>query len=125
MWKNAWKPLPFPIVVNSSARIGSNCRIHSGVVIGTKAGYSNKSPRIGNNVFIGPGAKIFGDIIVADGIAIGANAVVNNSFLEPNITIAGIPARKVSDNGSKGLLIDATKKIKDGTAQVFWKSPEY
>ena len=115
---------PGPIVVNSSTRVGSNCRIHSGVVIGTEAGYSDKSPHIGSNVFIGPGAKIFGEIVIADGIAIGANSVVARSFLEPNITIAGVPARKISDKGSKGLLIDATEKIKNGTARVFWKSPE-
>ncbi len=67
--------------------------------------------RIGNNVYIGPGARIFGDIEIADGIAIGANAVVNRSFLEPGITIAGVPARKISDKGSKGLLI-ACERIK-------------
>jgi serine O-acetyltransferase len=51
-------------------------------------------------VYIAPGAKIYGAIEIADNIAIGANAVVNKSFLEPNITIAGVPARKISDKGS-------------------------
>lgn len=99
------------IVVHHKTRIGSNCRIHPCVVIGTQAGYSDRCPTIGNNVFIGPGAKIFGEITIADGIAIGANSVVNKSFLEPNITIAGIPARKVSNKGSKGLLADATEVL--------------
>lgn len=57
-------------------------------------------------MYIGPGAKIFGDIFIADNIAIGANAVVNKSFYESNITIAGVPAKKISNKGSKGLLVE-------------------
>ena len=87
------------IVVNARARIGANCRIHVCVNIGASNG-SRGAPRIGNNVYIAPGAKIFGDIEIADGIAIGANAVVNRSFTEKGITIAGVPARKISERGS-------------------------
>lgn len=93
--------------ININAKVGENCRIHIGSNIGAVAG-SKKAPVIGNNVYIGPGAKIFGEIYIADGIAIGANAVVNKSFEEPNITIGGIPAKKISNKGSKGLLIEAT-----------------
>lgn len=93
------------IIVNGSARVGENCRIHVCTVIGTKAGTNGKvTPKIGNNVYIGPGAKIFGDIVIADGIAIGANSVVNKSFTEPNIGIAGAPAKKINDRGSEGLV---------------------
>ena len=93
------------IVVNDAARIGANCRIHVCTSIATAAGFIDKAPHIGNNVYIGPGAKLFGDITIADDISIGANAVVNRSFLEPGITIAGVPAKQVSDKGSKGLVI--------------------
>ncbi len=99
---------PGTIVVNNGTRVGANCRIHACVVIGTTPAHQDRAPRIGNNVYIGPGAKIFGGITIVDGIAIGANAVVNRSFLEPNITIAGVPAEKVSDKGSQGLLIRGT-----------------
>jgi serine O-acetyltransferase len=92
------------IVVNSGTKVGANCRLHVCVNIGTAANDSNAAPAIGNNVYIGPGVKIFGKITIADDIAIGANAVVNKSFVEPSITIAGIPARKISGAGSKGLL---------------------
>lgn len=61
---------------------------------------------MGNNVYIGPGAKLFGRIEIADGIAIGANAVVNKSFLENNISIAGIPAKKIGNMGTRGILTD-------------------
>ncbi|MDD1700179.1 MAG: serine acetyltransferase [Methanoregula sp.] len=98
-------------LIVGSARIGANCRIHSCVNIGKQAGSQNKRPKIGNNVYIGPGAKIFGEIEIADNIAIGANAVVNKSFLEPGITIAGVPAKKISGKGSEGLLIKATELL--------------
>ena len=98
------------IIVNPRVRIGENCRIHTCVNIGT--GNSDKVPTIGNNVYIGPGVKIFGDISIADDIAIGANAVVNKSFTERAITIAGIPAKKISDTGSSGLIINATGILK-------------
>jgi serine O-acetyltransferase len=116
---------PGTLLVNGHARIGANCRIHPDVVIGPDMkhpGNKTLAPRIGNNVFIGPGAKIFGDITIADGISIGANSVVNKSFLESNITIAGIPARKVSNKGSKDLLIDATELIKMKTSKESFES---
>jgi serine O-acetyltransferase len=87
------------IVINSNARLGKNCRIHVCVNIGASGGTS-EAPQIGNNVYIAPGAKIYGAITIADGIAIGANAVVKDSFQEPGVTIGGVPARKLSDGGS-------------------------
>jgi serine O-acetyltransferase len=93
------------LIVNPEARIGANCHIFNGVVIGMEHRYySGDAPVIGNNIYIGPGAKIFGPITIADNIAIGVNAVVNKSFMEPGITIAGVPARKISDKGSEKLI---------------------
>jgi serine O-acetyltransferase len=80
------------IVINANARIGNNCMIHSCVNIGANGG-SSKAPQIGNNVFIGPGAKIYGDITIANNVYIGANAVVNKSILEENAVVVGIPAK--------------------------------
>ncbi|HOT95242.1 MAG TPA: serine acetyltransferase [Methanoregulaceae archaeon] len=97
------------IVVNSCARVGANCRLHVGVNIGTSAGTERVAPTIGDNVYIGPGAIIFGRIQIADGVAIGANSVVNRSFTDPFITIAGAPARKISDHGTEGLVIRGTE----------------
>lgn len=103
------------IVINPAARIGSNCRIHACVNIGTKAGHGNSAPTLGNNIYIGPGATIFGDIEIADGIAIGANSVVNKSFPEAGISIAGTPAKKINESGSEGLLIKATEVLESKT----------
>lgn len=87
------------IIINSAARIGKNCRLHVGVNIGTVPGVNNIAPIVGNNVYIAPGVKMYGNINIADGIIIGANSVVNKSFEEENICIAGIPAQKISDLG--------------------------
>lgn len=93
------------IVVNGGARIGANCRIHVDVNIGTEAGKSDAAPSIGDNCYIGPGAKIFGPIEIGSGSVIGANAVVNKSFPEGDQTLGGIPAKVISQKNSEGLLI--------------------
>ena len=105
------------IVVHPDSKVGENCRIHQGVTIGSvekRARAPNDSPSIGNNVFIGAGAVIFGPITIADGIAIGANSYVNRSFSEPNITIAGCPAKKISNKSSEGLWLRATEILRKG-----------
>lgn len=81
------------IIINVNAKIGKNCRLHACTNIGASGG-SKKAPIIGDNVYIGPGAKIYGNIKIGNNIAIGANAVVNKSFEENNILIAGNPAKK-------------------------------
>ena len=80
------------IVVNSRAKVGKNCRIHVCTNIGASGG-SLKAPIIGDNVYIAPGVKIYGDIKIANNIAIAANSSVNKSFLEENALIAGSPAK--------------------------------
>ena len=87
------------IIVNSSARIGCNCRISQNVTIGATNGKSDAAI-VGNNVFIGAGALIIGNITIADDVAIGAGAVVIKSITEPGTTWAGNPARKISNNNS-------------------------
>lgn len=88
------------ITISEQAQIGSNCRIHVCVNIGA-TGPPLGVPKIRDNVYIGPGAKVFGGIEIADNIAIGANAVVNKSFLEKGISIGGVPAKKIGDGGAE------------------------
>lgn len=85
------------IVVNPNTRIGSNCRIQTSVNIGASAG-GNESPQIGNNVYIGPGAILFGGITIANNVTIGANATVNKSCELENVVLAGSPAQIIKDN---------------------------
>lgn len=101
------------IAINSNAQIGRNCRIHEGVNIGSSG--NEKAPKIGNNVFIGSGAKIIGDITIADGIAIGAGAIVVKSFMESNITIAGNPAKKISANSSSKFISKRLENVNENS----------
>ena len=93
------------IVVSGDAKIGKNCRIHVCTNIGNSPAKGIDGAQvIGDNVYIGPGAKIFGGIIIGNNTVIGANSVVNKSFKDGNCTIAGIPAKKISDNTSKNYI---------------------
>ena len=83
------------VVVSPLARVGSNCRIHPSTSIGDY----NGAPTLGDNVYIGPGAKLYGPITIGSNVAVGANAVVNSSFPD-NCTVGGIPARVLSDTGA-------------------------
>ena len=88
-----------PVVVHPSAHIGKNCRIHQCVTIGATNG-QKQAAYIGDNVFIGPCSSIIGDIKIGNDIAIGANSVVTKSFETDGITIAGVPAKQISENNS-------------------------
>lgn len=87
------------LVVNPDARIGMWCDIHQGVNIGAANKLLNEDvsgvPRIGNNVWIGPGAKLYGDITLSDKVIIGANALVNKSISQKGI-YAGCPAKQIN-----------------------------
>jgi serine O-acetyltransferase len=80
---------PIGVVINSAVRGGSNIMIESGVVIGDNHG---NSPLLGNNIFIGSGAKIIGGVRIGDHSNIGANAVVLNDVQDFS-TAVGIPAK--------------------------------
>jgi serine O-acetyltransferase len=80
---------PIGVVINSAVRGGSNVYIESGVVIGDNRG---SSPLLGDNVFIGAGAKIIGDVKIGNSTFIGANAVVLKDVSD-NCTALGIPAK--------------------------------
>lgn len=100
------------IVVSPKARIGKNCRIHVCVNIGNAPSHGKDgTPIIGDNVYIGPGAKIFGPITIGNNVSIGANAVVNSSFPNGNCSIAGVPARKISDNTSKDYILNNEDRL--------------
>lgn len=89
------------IVVTGSAQIGEYARVHVGVNIGRAYAHGKDgAPVIGNCCYFGPGAKVFGPIIIGDNVAIGANAVVNSSFEDGNCTIGGVPAKIISRNTS-------------------------
>lgn len=81
-------------VVHYNAKIGKNCRILPNVMIGGKfaSGQPDElTPKIGNNVFIGTGAVVIGNIHIGDNVIIGANSVVTMSVPDNHYAI-GLPA---------------------------------
>lgn len=86
-----------PIIMNGDITVGENCVVHAFSCVVYSGGRNEGVPTLGDNVVIGIGAKIVGNVTIADNITIGAGAVVTKSFLEPGITIAGVPARKIGD----------------------------
>jgi serine O-acetyltransferase len=86
------------VIIGSTAQIGNNVIIYSGVVLGSRNGSvdngfgKKRHPTIGNNVLIGAGAKILGNITIGDNVKIGANAVVLQD-VSANCTAVGVPAR--------------------------------
>lgn len=89
------------VTVNSFAEIGENCTLRGDNCIGVSHD-GGKPPKIGNNVDIGFGAKVIGDIDIADDVVIGANAVVTKSCLERGAVLAGVPARVIQRGGNHG-----------------------
>jgi serine O-acetyltransferase len=86
---------PYGVVINSEVKGGENIVIESGVVIGAACnGVPVEAPVLGNNIFIGSGAKILGGIKIGDNAKIGANAVVLEDVPD-GATVVGIPARVV------------------------------
>jgi serine O-acetyltransferase len=83
------------IVISTEAKIGENLRIHPS----TSIGEYNGAPQIGSNVYIGPGAKLFGNITIGNNVAIGANSVVNKDVPD-SVTVGGIPAKIISKKSS-------------------------
>lgn len=87
---------PIGIVINSSVRAGVNLVLESGVVLGDNRG---RSPVIGDDVFVGSGAKVIGGVSIGSGARIGANAVVMHD-VPPGATVVGIPARVVTSRAA-------------------------
>ncbi len=93
--KNFFIDHGFGVVIGETSVIGDDVTIYQGVTLGgTGKESGDRHPKIGNGVVIGAGAKILGNIKIADNTMVGANAVVLKETVENN-TYVGIPARKV------------------------------
>ncbi len=82
------------IILHSDVKMGENCSIGPGVLIGTRGLGNQGVPVVGNNVYIGVGAKILGGIKIGNNVKIGANAVVLEDIPD-GATVVGIPAKIV------------------------------
>ncbi|MBT9131833.1 MAG: Serine acetyltransferase [Syntrophomonadaceae bacterium] len=84
------------VVIGETAEIGENVTLFQGVTLGgTGKKREKRHPTLGNNVVVGAGAKVLGNIIISDNVNIGANAVIIKSVPQ-NSTVVGIPGRITS-----------------------------
>ena len=86
-------------IIHKDAVLGDNCLIAQGVTIGRNFG-DKKVPIIGDDVYIGAGSVVFGEITIGNNVIIGANSVVNKSIPD-NCTVAGNPFRIIKENREK------------------------
>ncbi|MCM8779924.1 MAG: serine O-acetyltransferase [Candidatus Omnitrophica bacterium] len=91
----------FGVVIGETAVVGDGVLLYQGVTLGgTGLTKGKRHPTIGNNVVIGAGAKVLGDISVGDNSYIGANAVVIKDVPQ-NSTVVGVPGRITKQDGKK------------------------
>ncbi len=87
------------VVIGETAVIGNNVTIYQGVTLGgTGKETGKRHPTIGNNVVIGAGAKILGNIMIGDNVKVGAGSVVIRSIPD-NSTVIGVPGMIVRQEG--------------------------
>jgi len=93
------------IFVHPRCRIGKNCNLSPGVVLGlANRGPRRGVPTLGDNVYLGPGVKVVGAVRVGDHVAVGANAVVTSDLPDHSVAV-GIPAKVISLEGSAGYVM--------------------
>lgn len=80
------------IILHSNVKMGKNCSIGPGVIIGTKGQGNQGTPVIGNDVYFGTGSKILGPVLIGDHVKVGANTVVIKD-VPVGATVVGVPAR--------------------------------
>lgn len=110
------------VVIGETSIIGDNVTMFQGATLGgTGKERGKRHPTIGNNVVIGTGAKILGNITVSDNVQIGANAVVIRD-IPTNSTVVGVPGRIAKKEGRKipGVSLEHTK-LPDPLAQSLEK----
>jgi serine O-acetyltransferase len=90
--KRLMLPHPNGVVIHEDAVIGDDCMIMQQVTIGMIG--DGEVPVLGNNIYVGAGAKIIGKVKIGDGARIGANAVVTVD-VPPGCTAVGVPAKVI------------------------------
>jgi len=87
------------VVIGATAIVGDGVTLYHGVTLGgTSLQRTKRHPTLGNNVTVGSGAAILGDITIGDNVKVGANSVVVKD-VPANSTVVGIPGRVVLQDG--------------------------
>src|SRR4029077_4207172 len=111
------------VVIGETTEIGDDVLLYQGVTLGgTGKEKGKRHPTIGNNVSIGSGAKILGNITIGDNCRVGAGSVVLRS-VPANSTIVGVPGHIVLRDGKRVVITDP-KDIRDPLSDVIIKLAE-
>jgi serine O-acetyltransferase len=104
-------------VIGETAIVGEDVTLYQGVTLGgTGKEKGKRHPTLGNNISIGSGAKLLGNITIGDNCRVGANSVVLRS-VPPNSTIVGVPGHIVLRDGKRVIITDP-KDIRDPLSDV-------
>ena len=83
------------VVIGETTIIGNDCTIYQGVTLGgTGKEHGKRHPTLGDNVIVGAGAKILGNIYIGNFVKVGANAVVLEDIPSQN-TVVGCKGKIV------------------------------
>ena len=108
------------VVIGETAVVGDDVTVYQGVTLGgTGKEHGKRHPTIGDNVVIGTGARVLGNIRVGENCRIGANSVVLRSVPD-NSTVVGVPGHIVLRNGKRVVITDP-KEISDPLSDVIVK----
>lgn len=107
------------VIMNGDEVIGENCQIGHQVKMLRKNPYK-ECARIGNNVFIGSGAVLMGNVIIGDNVVISANAVVTKSVPE-GCVVGGVPAKIIGYTKELDYDLFANQKNREGFAPYLKK----
>ena len=89
------------VVIGETTIVGDDCVLYQGVTLGGTGKESGKRhPTLGNNVTVGAGAKVLGNIHLGNGVKVGGNSVVVKDVPD-DCTVVGIPGRVVRRNGCR------------------------
>ena len=84
------------VVIGETSEIGDNVTLYQGVTLGGISHQrAKRHPTLGNNVVVGVGAQLIGDITIGDNTKVGAGSVVVTS-VPANATVVGVPGRVVA-----------------------------
>jgi serine O-acetyltransferase len=107
-------------VIGETAIVGDDVTLYQGVTLGgTGKEKGKRHPTVGNNVSIGSGAKLLGNITIGDNCRVGAGSVVLRS-VPANSTIVGVPGHIVLRDGKRVVITDP-KDIRDPLSDVIIK----
>ena len=107
-------------VIGETAIVGDDVTLYQGVTLGgTGKEKGKRHPTLGNNISIGSGAKLLGNITIGDNCRVGAGSVVLRS-VPANSTIVGVPGHIVLQNGKRVVITDP-KDIRDPLSDVIIK----